>query len=92
MRGYIITFDRINSRMGFYNKGSSTNGGSNNNNGNGTSPAVFNTFDPLYFVVSQYLLGVFSVIVAIVGLTLWTLTKRQLEDKAWESNLGREMM
>jgi hypothetical protein len=82
MREYIITFDRINSRMGFYNKGSSTNGGSNNSNGNGTSGAVFDTFDPLYFVISQYLLGVFSVIAAIIGLTLWTFTKRLLEDKA----------
>lgn len=73
MRGYIITFDRINNRMGFYNKGSSSemNGG------------IFNTFDPIYFVAMQYVISVLSVIIAIVGLILWNVNRGLLEDRVW---------
>jgi hypothetical protein len=86
MRGYIITFDRVNARMGFYNKGSSGNGSS------GTSGDVFSTFDPTYFVFLQYIMGFFGLVMTVMGIGLWAMNKKVLNGKGFDSSLGKEMM
>ncbi len=82
MRGYIITFDRVNTRMGFYNKGSSGNG----------SGDVFSTFDPTYFVFLQYIMGFFGLVMTVMGIGLWAMNKKVLNGKGLDSSLGKEMM
>ena len=72
-KGYIISFDRINNRIGFYNKGNPGNGSS--------STGVFDTFGPFYFVLSQYIIGGLSFIVAIMGISLWKLSGKKIKER-----------
>jgi len=64
-RGYIITFDHINSRMGFYKK----------------PPLVINvptigSYNPIYFVISQFIICGINILIIVVGVCLFVRASR----------------
>lgn len=67
-RGYIITFDHINSRMGFYNK---------------PAPVIniptISSYNPKYFVICQFIICGINLLLIVIGICLFVKATRLLK-------------